>query len=188
MKKLIVLTLLLTGIFNFNVNAQEKYGKTLNLSVGLGGYSGYYKYSGHTLPVFNINYEFDVARNFTLAPFVSFFTFSNEYYWGNKNFPERYYTYRETVIPIGAKGVYYFDELLKANSKWDFYLAGSLGFAIVNSHWDEGYGGDQKYYQGPNALFLDLHIGTEYHFNDRVGAFIDLSTGVSTIGLAIHGK
>ena len=123
-----------------------------------------------------------------LAPFVSFFTFSNNYYWGNKNFPDRYYSYRETVIPIGVKGTYYFDDLLKANEKWDFYLAGSLGFAIVNSHWEEGYGGDQNYYHGPNSLFLDLHIGTEYHFNSRVGAFLDLSTGVSTIGLAIHGK
>jgi hypothetical protein len=35
-------------------------------------------------------------------------------------------------------------------------------------------------------LFLDLHLGAEYHLNNRVGLFLDLSTGVSTIGLAIH--
>jgi len=188
MKKSIIIIFLLAGLFNFNVNAQEKYGKTLNLGAGLGGYSGYYKYSGRTLPVFNINYEFDVVRNFTLAPFISFFTFSNTYYWGNKNYPDKYYTYRETVIPIGVKGVYYFDELLKANTKWDFYLGGSLGFAIVNSKWEEGYGGDENYYHKPNPLFIDIHVGSEFHFNDRVGAFLDLSTGVSTIGLAIHLK
>src|SRR5688572_27190132 len=116
MKKLIVTTiLLLTILFQFNSYAQEKYGRTLNFGLGVGGYSGYYSYVGRSLPVFNINYEIDVARNFTLAPFVSFYTFS-----GNRSS----YSYHETVIPIGVKGAYYFDELFKANEKWDFYLAG----------------------------------------------------------------
>lgn len=187
MKKLILITILFISIFHFSSYAQEKYGKTLNLGLGIGGYAGYYGYVGRSLPVFHVNYEFDVAKNFTLAPFISFYTFSNNYYWGNKNYPYRYYTYRETVIPVGVKGTYYFDDLLKANSKWDFYLAGSLGFAIVNSTWDDGYYGDRNYYHGGSGLFLDLHIGTEYHFTNRIGAFLDLSSGVSTIGLAIHG-
>jgi hypothetical protein len=193
MTKIIIATLLFLTAFCFRSNAQqtsagEKHGKSLNLGVGIGGYSGYYRYVGRSLPVFNINYEFDVAKNFTLAPFISFSSYSNSYYWGdkNKNYPYRYYTYRETVIPIGAKGTYYFDDLLKANSKWDFYLAGSLGFAIVNSSWDSDYNGDRNYYNHGNPLFLNLHIGTEYHFNNHLGAFLDLSTGVSTIGLAIH--
>lgn len=185
MKRLITITLtiLLVSIFHFDGMAQEKYGSTLNLGVGIGGYGGYYKYANRTLPVLNINYEFDVAKSFTLAPFVSFSTFSNNHYWGKNS---QYYTYRETVIPIGVKGTYYFDDLLQANSKWDFYMAGSLGFAVINSRWDDGYDGDREYYRRGNPLFLDLHIGTEYHFNNRIGAFLDLSTGVSTIGIAIH--
>jgi hypothetical protein len=138
------------------------------------------------LPVFSINYEFNVAPNFTLAPFASIYTFSDNYYWGNANYPDRYYSYRETVIPIGVKGTYYFDKILNATSKWDFYLGGSLGYAIVNSRWEDGYYGDKNYYHNGNSLFLDLHIGTEYHFNDRIGAFLDLSSGISTIGIAIH--
>lgn len=166
--------------------AQSSYGKTLNIGIGIGGYSGYYQYSGRSLPVFHVDYEFDVAKNFTLAPFISFYQLTNEYYWGNKNNPYRYYKYRETIIPVGLKGTYYFDDLLNANSKWDFYIAGSLGFAIVNSRWDDGYDGDRNYYNRGTNLFLDLHIGTEYHFNNKIGAFLDLSTGVSTIGIAIH--
>ena len=194
MKKIITITLLFASLFHFNSYAQEKYGNTLNLGLGIGGYSGYYGYVGHfgqSLPVLNINYEFDVAKNFTLAPFVSFSTFSDGYYSGgsNKNYPYGFYTYHETVIPIGVKGTYYFDDLLNANPKWDFYLAGSLGFAIINSSWDNGYNGDMNYYHNSSGgLFLDIHIGTEYHFNDRIGAFLDLSSGVSTIGLAIHGQ
>jgi hypothetical protein len=179
MKKIISTTFLLFLIlFNFNSYAQEKYGRTLNMGLGIGGYSDYYGYAGRSLPVFHMNYEIDAARNFTLAPFVSFYTFSGKH---------DAHTYHETVVPIGVKGAYYFDELLEANGKWDFCLAGSLGFAIVNSRWDEGYNGDKNYYHRGSSLFLDVHIGSEYHFTNRVGAFLDLSTGVSTIGLAIHG-
>jgi len=185
MKKLIIITLsaLLVSVVHFTAEAQSTYGRTLNLGLGVGGYSGYYKYAGRSLPVFHLDYEFDVAKSFTLAPFISLYTYSNEYYWGNTN-----YTYNETVIPVGVKGTYYFDELLNADSHWDFYLGASLGFALVNSHWEAGYDGDDKYFNKGNSVLLDMHIGTEYHFNNRLGAFLDLSSGVSTIGLAIHGK
>lgn len=191
MKKTIILLLFFLSVLSFNITAQEtntseKYGKTLNLGLGVGGYSGYYGYVGHTMPVFHADYEFDVASSFTLAPFISLYTYSNSYYWGNNDNPYRYYTYRQTVIPVGVKGTYYFDKLLKANSKWDFYLSGSLGFAIVNSSWENGYYGDRNYYHNPSSLFLDVHAGAEYHMSKRLGVFLDLSSGVSTIGLAIH--
>jgi hypothetical protein len=179
MKKIIIISLIFAAFVSFssqaqNANYSEKYGSTLNLGLGIGGYSGYYGHVGHTLPVFHINYEFDVARNFTLAPFATFYSYRNE--------PDHY---RETVIPIGAKGSLYLDRVLNANSQWDFYLAGSLGFALVNSSWDAGYSGE-TYYQNVSPLFLDLHIGTECHLSNHVGLFLDLSTGVSTLGLAFH--
>jgi len=178
MKKTFIFFLLLLVTLSFNISAQrvttgEKYGSTLNLGLGIGGYSGYYGYIGRSLPVFHLNYEFDVANNFTLAPFVTFYTYSRD-------------NYRESVIPLGVKGSYYFDQILNANSDWDFYLAGSLGFAVVNSRWDVNYKGDRGYYHKARPLFLDLHIGTEYHFNNKIGAFLDISTGVSTIGLSFH--
>jgi hypothetical protein len=173
-----VAALFLLMIMGANLSAQqntysEKYGNTLNLGLGLGGYSGYYGYIGRSLPVFHINYEFGVAQNFTLAPFATFFTYSEPYY-------------RETVIPIGVKGKYYFDQMLNASADWDFYLAGSLGFALVNTSWDNSYTGDRTYYRSASNLFLDAHIGAEYHLNRKLGIFLDLSTGVSTIGLAFH--
>jgi len=202
MKKSILFTLIILSIFSLNITAQQTTTTTttttttyssggekfsgLNLGLGIGGYSGYYGYIGRTLPVFHVDYEFDVAKNFTLAPFASLYSYTNEYYWGDKNYPYRYYAYHETVIPVGVKGTYYFDQLLKANSKWDFYLAGSLGFAIVSSHWEGDYYGDKNYYHHGSPLFLDLHIGAEYHVSSRIGIFLDLSTGVSTVGLAIH--
>ncbi len=115
MKKLIIITLaiMIVSAINFESSAQSTYGKTLNLGLGVGGYGGYYKYAGRSIPVFHLDYEFDVAKDFTLAPFISFYNYSNEYYWGNNNYPNQYYTYNETVIPIGVKGTYYFDQILK---------------------------------------------------------------------------
>lgn len=178
MKK-ISLTLLLaliisaTNLFAQKSYSSERFGHTLNLGLGLGGYYGYYNY-GHSLPVFTINYEFDVARNFTLAPFITFSTYRYE---------AKYY--RQTIIPVGVKGTYYFDQIFGAGPAWDFYLAGSLGFAIVRETWDDGYSHD-TYYHNVNPLFLDLHAGAEYHLSRKVGLFLDLSTGVSTVGLSFR--
>lgn len=183
MKLPVIIILFVLSLVSKNTQAQEKYGKTLNFGVGI----GYYGYIGHTLPVLHLNYELGVAKNFTLAPFISFYSYTNRHYWGNDKYQHRYYTYRETVVPVGLKGTYYFDSFLEANSNWDFYLAGSLGFAIVNKRWDNDYYGDRDYYRGPSPLYLDIHIGTEYHINKKVGLFLDLSSGVSTIGLAFHG-
>jgi len=160
----------------------EKYGNTLNTGVGI----GYYGYIGHAVAVVNANYEFDVARSFTLAPFIGFYSTGYDYAYGNPHDGYTNYTYRQTVVPVGMKGTYYFDKLLNASPKWDFYLAASIGFAIVNSQWDNGYPGDRNIYPGPSPLFLDAHMGAEYHMSSKVGVYLDLSTGVSTIGLAFH--
>jgi len=151
----------------------DGHGNTLNLGIGIGGYSGYYGYIGHTLPVFDINYEFGVARNFTLAPFLTLYSYSDP-------------NYTAYVTPIGVKGTLYLDQLLHAGPHWNFYVAGSLGVAIETTTWNDSYTGDRNYYRTTDPLYLDLHVGTEYRFNRNIGAFLDLSTGVSTIGIAIH--
>ena len=176
------LFILLTTL-SFNSFSQEKFGSTLNLGVGVGGNYGYYRYAGRSFPVLHIDYEFPVAKNFTLAPFVNFYSYTNDYYWEKE---KRYYAYKESAVQLGGKATYYFDELLQAGPKWDFYLAGSLGFTIINSRWEDGYYGDRNVYSRTSPLYLDLHIGTEYHFNKRVGMFLDISTGVNTLGIAIH--
>jgi hypothetical protein len=191
MKNIFFTSLICLSMIGANLKAQdapvketggESYGNTLNLGVGI----GYYGYVGHTLPVLHADYEFNVARNFTLAPFITFYSYRNYYYWGNPNYPYRDYSYRQTVIPIGVKGSYYFDQLLHAGSKWDFYLAASLGFTIRKTVWESGYYGETTVNNNMSGLYLDGHIGTEYHMNSKLGLFLDLSTGVSTFGLAVH--
>lgn len=188
MKTLIYTSMLLFTMSATNISAQETssaevFGNTLNLGLGI----GYYGYVGHSMPVVHADFEFNVARNFTLAPFITVYSYQNYYYWGNPNYPYRNYSYRQTVIPIGVKGSYYFDELLGAGDRWDFYLGASLGFAIRKTTWESGYYGETTVVShSASGLYLDGHIGTEYHLNSKVGLYLDLSTGVSTFGLAIH--
>lgn len=187
MKKLLFATMILTAAFAGKVTAQESsdgesFGNTLNLGVGI----GYYGYVGHTLPVIHANYEFNVARNFTLAPFITMYTYKKYHNWGNPNDGYRDYYYRTTVIPVGVKGSYYFDQLLGAGSKWDFYLAGSLGFAIRKTVWEDGYYGNVVVQNSTSGIYLDAHVGTEFHLSEKVGLCLDLSTGISTFGLAVH--
>ena len=160
----------------------EKYGKTLNIGAGI----GYYGYLGQPLAIGNVNYEFDLAKNFTLAPFIGIYSYQRNYYWGDKNYPNRYYSYKTLVIPIGVKGTYYFDQIFKANQKWDFYAAASIGFSYRKTVWENGYYGDVNVGRYASPLYLDAHIGAEYHLNSKAGLFLDLSTGVSTFGLAFH--
>lgn len=178
--------LFLTGLYataqKKATSGGEKFGHVLNVGVGV----GYYGYVGHSMPVLHANYEIDVTKNFTLAPFITYYSYSNYRYWGNSNSDYRNYSYHQTVIPVGLKGSYYLDQLLGAGSKWDFYLAGSLGFAIRKTTWENGYYGDRVISHGTSGLYLDGHIGTEYHVNNKIGLLLDFSTGISTFCLAIH--
>jgi hypothetical protein len=187
MKTRIKIALLFLMIVGIKVTAQEsianeKFGKTLNIGAGI----GYYGYLGQLLPIGNINFEFDVAKNFTLAPFVGIYSYQRNYYWGDGNNPGRYYSYRSVVVPVGVKGTYYFDQLFKANQKWDFYAAASIGFSYRKTVWENGYYGDISVGRYANPLYLDAHVGAEYHITPTAGLFLDLSTGVSTFGVAFH--
>jgi hypothetical protein len=189
MKKLICASLICLFAVSYKANAQEttpasseEFGNTLNIGFGI----GYYGYVGHTLPVIHADYEFEAANNFTLAPFVTLYSYRNYYYWGNPNYPYRNYYYRQTVIPIGVKGCYYFDDILHAGPRWDFYLGASLGFAIRKTVWEDGYYGETVINHGTSGLYVDGHLGTEFHMTNSLGLYLDLSTGQSMIGLACH--
>jgi hypothetical protein len=161
-----------------SVPAYSEYGHTWNIGVG----PGYFGRSFMRSPYVTLNYEFDVANHFTIAPFVGFSSYrSNPLPWGTGM-----YRYRGTIIPIGAKASYYFDDVLELPANWDIYAAASLGVIYINKRWDEGYTGRIGDLPGVNPVYVDLHIGAEYHINDATGIFVDLSGNVSTIGVALH--
>lgn len=184
MKKLLFL-LTLSGLCIQSLKAQrygskpaEKFGNTLNIGGGI----GYHAYVSYPAPVFMLNYELDLVRNVTLAPFIGVSSYRDSYYWGSPEYPYQDYHYRQTVIPMGIKGSYYFDELLKLNPKWDVYAAASIGIQPIVTTWDNGYYGDKTISNEPPLLYANGHLGARYHVSRKVGVFVDLSTGFLTTG------
>src|SRR3954471_24912932 len=49
----------------------EEYGGAINIGFGM----GYYSYIDGVFPMMYVDYEFDIARNFTLAPFISIYSY-----------------------------------------------------------------------------------------------------------------
>lgn len=188
--KVMAFTLALLGLQTTHSYAQnnqpihqahgEDFGNTLNIGLGF----VYFPYLDNSVPIVMLDYEFNVARDFTLAPFIGFASYTSG---DNYNYHGDYYYYRQTIIPVGVKGTYYFDRLLNLNRRWDLYGAASLGFTYNHVTWEDGYGGSDNV-NGSSHLYLDLHAGAEYHVSRRCGIFLDLSTGVSTVGLAIHHR
>jgi hypothetical protein len=175
MRKILTILIFLLLLLQEN-KSQETYGRTLNLGIGL----GYYGYLGGSTPVLHANYELDVAKNFTLAPFISFYSYNSNSYWTGENY------YSVVVVPIGILGNFYFDQLFMINEKWDIYGGASLGFNIRSERWDTDYRGERVLRNKADPVYLDIHVGAEYHINNRIGIFLDLSSGVSTFGVALH--
>lgn len=46
--------------------------------------------------------------------------------------------------------------------------------------------GSRNIYKSTSPLHLAGHIGAEYYINEKTWIFFDLSSGVSTFGLAVH--
>lgn len=58
--------------------------------------------------------------------------------------------------------------------------------SIRNTRWDGAYPGDTHFDHYASGLYLDAHLGVEYHISQKVGVYLDISTGISTLGLAFH--
>jgi hypothetical protein len=164
------------------IGTMENFGNTLNAGTGI----GYYKYVGYTVPMAHLDFELQIDRNLTVAPFVNMYTYQSSYLWGDANNEAKAYHYTETVVPVGLKVSYYFDEIVNARPNWDFYASGALGFNYRKTTWDTSYKGKHQIDPGMGPLYLDFHIGTEYHVTATFGLLLDVSANAASLGLAIH--
>lgn len=163
MKKLV--SVLLVGmalLLNISVYAGDKETKKTErrssegagfVNIGLG--MGYYG----SIPVM-ADFEFGIIPEITVGPTVGF---GVGHGW----------------FSIGAKGRYYFDHLINADSKFDLYGGASLNLAVVK-------GNDEGRYGGGVGLMPDVHIGGRYHFAKNLSGLLELSSGVSSIGVSFR--
>lgn len=150
-----------------DVQAQFKKGdRLLNIGLGVNSY-----YNGG-IPISAI-YEVGVTPEISVGGGIDYLSHEYNYTYN--------YRRRFTALYIGARGSYHFNELLKIKDKrFDVYAGLSLGFRSFTWSDDKyynNYGLDSSYGSG---LYLGIHIGGRYYFNNRLGAFLELGSLGST--------
>jgi hypothetical protein len=89
---------------------------------------------------------------------------------------------------IGARGSYHFNEVLNvSNPKLDVYGGAGLLYrhfkVKYSGEWDELYGKASS-----GDVTIDLHAGGRYMFSDNIGAFAEVSYGISPLKLGVSLK
>jgi hypothetical protein len=140
----------------------ERFGNTLNIAVGGPYFPGWGR-----APYFTANYEFLVAPNLTLAPFVGAMAYNRSYFVGS--LLEKY---SQRLLVVGGKGTYYFDDLLRLGPSWDLYAGLSLGFVSNSLTWASW--GTHSAVEEVTPFYLDVHLGAEYHITRRTGLILDV--------------
>lgn len=141
----------------------EKGDKLLNVGIGVNSY-----YSGG-IP---LSTSFEVGVTPEISVGVGFDYLSYRYFVaGNR--------YGFTTIYLAARGSYHFNELLNLNAK-EVDLYGGLSLGYRNFSWRDNntFTGLGNSYG--SSVFLGIHVGCRYYFNDKIGAFGELGAGGSS--------
>jgi hypothetical protein len=139
--------------------------KLLNVGIGLGTYGG----GGIG---FGGSFEYGIHDAISVGALAGY---SGRSYLGS----------RWSVLTIGARGSYHFNELLNLDNDMIDLYAG-LGLGYRNFSWDyNGFGSSYNY--GSGIVFLG-HIGGRYYFNPNLGAFAELGSGFGTLQAGLTFK
>lgn len=174
MKKIFFTSLLaLTAIVCFETGASaqsyQKGDKLLNLGLGLGTYgAGGVGLGG--------SFEFGIHDAISVGVIGGYSGRSNYLNSGG----------RWSVLTIGARGSYHFNELLKLDDdKIDLYAG--LGLGYRNISWSySGFGGYNDSW-GSGIMFIG-HIGGKYYFKPNLGVFAELGSGFGTLQAGVSFK
>ncbi|AZQ61841.1 hypothetical protein EI427_06195 [Flammeovirga pectinis] len=192
----LILAFLMLGM-TINVNAQSNkdddenrnssssnHSSKKRSSSGAGNYSGVHNlnvglasYWNHGGTGIQVDYEFHLAKDFTVAPSLSYASHIHQ----NHNNDD----WRHSTIGLGARFRWYADRVLNiTHPKWDVFASGDIGFAI-NSYKYVGNGNHSEDYNGSTSspLWIGLGIGGKYHFNDKIGLQVILGSGAQ---IGIH--
>ncbi len=173
MKKLFSITLLaFAAIICFQTSSiaqsYQKGDKLLNLGIGLGTYgAGGLGLGG--------SFEFGIHDAISVGV-LGGYSGRGDYLGSGA---------RWSVITVGARGSYHFNELLKlSDDKIDLYAG--LGLGYRNISW--GYSGTTYSSNYGSGILLLGHIGGKYYFKPNVAAYAELGSGFGTLQAGISFK
>ena len=144
---------------SFAQMAIDKGTKFVNLGIGLGGAYSYGSALG-----FNAAADFGVAKNITVGGVVGYRSFGD----GVGGYD------------LGARGSYHFNDLLSTPETVDLYAGIGLTYF--------GYTGLSGVGYNLSFISVPIHIGGRYFFSEKLGAFAELGSAVSTLKLGVTFK
>jgi len=161
---------LIASTQSFAQLAVDKGTKFVNLGIGVGGYSSA---SGIA---FGASADFGVAPNITVGGQAAYRSFSYGYLGINDKINYLYFA---------ARGSYHFNEILNLSTdKADLYAGIGLGYESVSYSANYGTG----FNTFGSGVFVPIHIGGRYFFNEKVGGFAELGTGIAPLLLGVTFK
>ncbi|MBC8155615.1 MAG: hypothetical protein H7Z72_22230 [Bacteroidetes bacterium] len=173
MKKIFSLVLVLTLLVSSASFAQlaiDKGTKFINLGIGVGGGGGVGGVA------FGGSLDFGVAPNITVGAQVAYRSFDYGFTGFNGNVSYLY---------LAARGSYHFNELLNLSTdKADLYAGIGLGYQNV-SYSDSFGAGFNTFGSG---IFVPLHLGGRYFFNEKLGGFVEVGDGIAPLLLGVTLK
>lgn len=143
--------------------AIDKGTKFVNLGIGIGGAG----YLGSSALGFNAAADFGITKNITVGPSVGYRSYGNSF------------GYSLSAFDIGARGSYHFNELLNTPENVDLYAG--LGLTYFGYSGD-GFVGDASF------IYIPFHLGGRYMFAEKLGAFAELGSAVSTLRVGVTFK
>jgi hypothetical protein len=133
--------------------------KDVLLNVGLGLNSPY----GGGIP-WGGSLEFGVSDEFRVGGILDYYNFRYRY-------SSNYYKYRVTYL--GFRGSFHFNQLFHIRSeKADVYGGLALGYRSFT--WTDDFIGTVPPRIYSSNLYLGVHFGGKYYFNDRIGGFLEI--------------
>lgn len=173
MKKLLS-SLFVVALLAFSINgamaqSYQKGDKLLNVGIGVGTYgAGGIGFGG--------SFEYGIHEAISIGVLGGYSGRSN--YLGSNT--------RWSVLTIGARGSYHFNELLNLdNDQIDLYAG--LGLGYRNISWDYNGIGLGNGYGAGGILFLG-HIGGKYYFQPNLGIFAELGSGFGVLQAGVAFK
>lgn len=145
--------------------------KYLNVGVGLAAYYG------GGLPL-GASFEVDLKDNISIGGSVDYMRYG--YNSGG-------YKWNYTFVYAGARASYHLAEVLNvADGKFDPYAGATLGLRYAG--YSDNYGYDNYVSPYNSGLYLGIHVGARYLFNEKLGGFAEVGYGVSALRLGLTAK
>ena len=99
--------------------------------------------------------------------------------------------WKYTYTMIGARGSYHLNEAFKvANPKLDVYAGAGLFYRRFSLKYKNGVEAEDDFNLNASGgdIQFQLHAGGRYMFNNNIGAFAELSYGISPLQLGVAVK